>query len=69
MRYDNPNIAGAEAISRLSLAHDTKQPIYFHTAWLKPGKNSYVIEQTKFALSDENKKSDVSKTPVIKHSL
>ena len=53
MRFANPHIAQSQAVSRLSLSYDPKTPIYFHAAWLKPGKNTYVIELDHFDHIDE----------------
>ena len=44
MRYTYPAIANANAMSKMSLKTGPNEPIYFHAAWLKPGRNSYVIE-------------------------
>lgn len=46
LRYQNPNIANAQAMSQLSIKMNPNEQIYFHVAWLKPGRTSYVIEQT-----------------------
>ena len=45
MRYSNPHIANAQALTRLSLEQEPDQHIYFHAAWCKPGRNTYMIEQ------------------------
>lgn len=43
--FQNPNIANAQSMSSLSLKHKPNEQIYFHVAWLKPGRNTYVVEQ------------------------
>ena len=43
LRFQNPNIANAEALSALKY-DESHSEVYFHCAWLKPGRNSYVIE-------------------------
>lgn len=32
----------------MSLEQDPNQPIYFYVGWLKPGRNTYVIERNYF---------------------
>ena len=44
MRFANPHIANAQALTRLSLKQEPNQHIYFHAAWCKPGRNTYMIE-------------------------
>ena len=48
MRFANPQIANSEALESLKI--DTTQKIYFNTAWLKPGQNTYAIQS--FAVGD-----------------
>ena len=48
LRYAQPSIANAQAMSHLTLEVKPPERIYFHAAWLKPGRNTYVIEQMKF---------------------
>ena len=44
MKFSNPHIANAQALTRLSLKQEPDQHIYFHAAWCKPGRNTYMIE-------------------------
>ena len=53
LRFANPHVAQGQAVSRLSLEYDPNQPVYFHAAWLKPGRNTYVIELDRFDSIDE----------------
>ena len=48
LRYAQPCIANAQAMSHLTLDVKSTERIYFHAAWLKPGRNTYVIDQMKF---------------------
>jgi len=43
MRFANPQIANFEALESLKI--DPTEKIYFYTAWLKPGQNTYVIQR------------------------
>ena len=52
LRFANPHVAQGQAVSRLSLEYDPNQPVYFHAAWLKPGRNTYVIELDRFDSMD-----------------
>lgn len=43
IKFANPHIANSEALTSLKI--DPNQHIYFHAAWLKPGRNTYIVER------------------------
>ena len=47
LRYKNPAVASMEKYSLLTLKADNRQqdPIFFHVAFVKPGKATYMVEQ------------------------
>ena len=57
MRFANPQIANSEALESLKI--DTTQKIYFYTAWLKPGQNTYAIQS--FAVGNSKDSFQIQK--------
>ena len=44
LRYKKPQVANSEHFTYDKLLSTTDEPIYFHVAWLKPGKITYAVE-------------------------
>lgn len=44
LHYKNPAVASAGNYSLLTFNSYKFQPIYFHVAFVKPGKSTYIVE-------------------------
>ena len=44
MRYKNPLVANAHMMTSITNKIDTEAKIYFHIDWLRPGRQTFLIQ-------------------------
>ena len=44
MRYKNPLVANAHMMTSITNKIDTESKIYFHIDWLRPGRQTFLIQ-------------------------
>ena len=47
LKYKNPVVANAHALTSLSTTVDPSHQMYFHIDWVRPGKHIFVVEHDK----------------------
>ena len=47
LRYNQPNVANLEDFPFSTLKLDKKETVFFHVAYVKPGRSTYVIQHAK----------------------